>query len=418
MAITAAASNSVQLGYVAEVTFGTTPNSPTYQLIRFTGESINFSITNTKSNEIRSDRMTPDTVQTGATVGGSLNIELSYGSYDDMILAVLATTAWSTPPTSISHSASGNNLTIAVSGANNTITAASGTPFSTFTSLTNGEWIKVAGLTGTGNTGNKWMKLAATPTSTVLTVTSVSGGALSATTVSSGTQTFKVGAFVKNGATQKSFSFYKGLTDLANPTNFPQFVFAGCRINNWTLNFAVGSILTGTFEVMGLGATVSTTSAPTTSAPSTSGVMNAVGHVNQVYIDGVAATSTYFNKLDMTYSNNVRGQTAIGVLGNAGIALGSVTITGNIEVYFADTTMYDKYLAGTAFGLTFMVKDTNTTSDGNVYIIEFPRVKFTSSTVVASGLNQDVNMSGQWEALVDAGGTHMMKVHKIATGAT
>ena len=94
MALTAASSNGVELGYIAEVTFGTTPTTPTYQLVRYTGESLNFNITNTTSNEIRADRMTADTIQTSADVSGGVNIELSSGSYDTLLEAALCAVTW------------------------------------------------------------------------------------------------------------------------------------------------------------------------------------------------------------------------------------------------------------------------------------------------------------------------------------
>lgn len=412
MALTAASSNGVELGYIAEVTFGTTPTTPTYQLIRYTGESLNFNITNTTSNEIRADRMTADTIQTSADVSGGVNIELSYGSYDTLLEAALCSATWSTPASTISHNAATNNLTVAVAGSNFTITAASGTPFSTFVGVVLvGDYLKINGLTAP-NDGYKWVKVAAAPTNTVLTVTGVT---LTAGSTTTGTVTFKPSARIKNGTTQRSFTFFKGLSDLKNPTNYPQFTFPGCRINNLNLSFATGSILTGSLDVMGLSATVATTAAPTFTSASTSTVMNAVGNITNIFIDDVASTA-YFNKLDFNYTNAIRSQDAIGTLGHVGLALGKVGVTGNIDIYFSDTSLYAKYLAGTAFSLSFMVKDTNTTTDGNAYIITIPRVKFTSATVVASGSDADVNISAQWQALVDATGTYMVRIDKIATG--
>ena len=75
--------NRVQLKYIEETTWGTTPGTPTMTEIRMTSESLSYNIANIVSNEIRSDRQTTDLIQTGAEAAGGFNGELSYGSYDD-----------------------------------------------------------------------------------------------------------------------------------------------------------------------------------------------------------------------------------------------------------------------------------------------------------------------------------------------
>ena len=60
--------------------------------IRYTGESINFSIENTQTAEITPTRVETDLIQTGASGEGAFEYELSYGTYDDFIEAVLCGT--------------------------------------------------------------------------------------------------------------------------------------------------------------------------------------------------------------------------------------------------------------------------------------------------------------------------------------
>lgn len=85
-------SNRLQLAYVEEVTLGTTPaisGTTVARLARATGESLNFNIANAVSNEIRTDRMVPDLIQSSAQNAGDANFELSYpinrSFLDDMI---------------------------------------------------------------------------------------------------------------------------------------------------------------------------------------------------------------------------------------------------------------------------------------------------------------------------------------------
>ena len=87
--------SQTQLAYVEEVTPGVTPATPAFQVLRFTGESLNANITNVKSNEIRADRNVPDLIQVSASSGGAINVEISYGSFDDLLESALYS-AWST----------------------------------------------------------------------------------------------------------------------------------------------------------------------------------------------------------------------------------------------------------------------------------------------------------------------------------
>ena len=80
------------LRYVKEVTFGVTPATPALKPFRYTGESLNFGIENTKSSEITPTRVETDLVQTSASAAGDVNIELSYGSYTDLLEGLFCST--------------------------------------------------------------------------------------------------------------------------------------------------------------------------------------------------------------------------------------------------------------------------------------------------------------------------------------
>ena len=81
-------SNRVSLRYVKEVTPGVTPNAA-LQEVRMTGESFSGSRTSISSNEIRADRNISDLVTTAENASGSLEFELSPGSYDDFLAAAV-----------------------------------------------------------------------------------------------------------------------------------------------------------------------------------------------------------------------------------------------------------------------------------------------------------------------------------------
>lgn len=88
-------SSQTRLAYITEVTYGTTPASPVFKNQRFTSESLNANIENRVSNEIRADRNVTDLIQVGADGGGSVDFELSYGSFDDWLESLMFGT-WAT----------------------------------------------------------------------------------------------------------------------------------------------------------------------------------------------------------------------------------------------------------------------------------------------------------------------------------
>lgn len=62
---------------------------PALKQVRYTGESLNFNIENTKTAELTPDRVETDLIQTGASAAGDINVELSFDSFHDFIEAVL-----------------------------------------------------------------------------------------------------------------------------------------------------------------------------------------------------------------------------------------------------------------------------------------------------------------------------------------
>ena len=76
----------------ATLTGGVNTSNTAWETMRFNSESLNFNIENTQSEELRPDRTESDLIQTGASSAGDVNIELSYGSFDDMLEALLCGT--------------------------------------------------------------------------------------------------------------------------------------------------------------------------------------------------------------------------------------------------------------------------------------------------------------------------------------
>lgn len=83
--------NSVdtQIAAVRETEWGVTPTSPVFRKLRITGESLSAGLTTVASQELRPDRNVTDLALVAASAAGGINLEFSYGTFDDLIEAVL-----------------------------------------------------------------------------------------------------------------------------------------------------------------------------------------------------------------------------------------------------------------------------------------------------------------------------------------
>ncbi|WP_020187794.1 phage tail tube protein [Methylopila sp. 73B] len=88
--------SGTRVAYVAEATYGVTPATPSFKTFRTTRASgLSTRKTTAVSDEIRADRNVVDEAQLGQDASGDYPVELSYGSFDDFLEALLMG-AWTT----------------------------------------------------------------------------------------------------------------------------------------------------------------------------------------------------------------------------------------------------------------------------------------------------------------------------------
>lgn len=77
---------------IAEATYGVTPNTPAFDTIRHTGATLGITKGSFVSEELRPDRQISDMRHGTKQTGGEIQFELSYGSFDKFLEAVLCGT--------------------------------------------------------------------------------------------------------------------------------------------------------------------------------------------------------------------------------------------------------------------------------------------------------------------------------------
>jgi len=358
--------NSMSLAYAKEGAgnFGVAPGG-TYQKLRFTGESLKQTTGTVTSQEIVEDGQVSDVIRNALSADGDINVELSYGTFDDFFDAFLMAGGWSTIQT-----ASGTD--ISVGEADDSFNQTGG-----FTNFVANQWIHVSGFTGTGSEIANGFHKIATKTNDKITVYT------DLTTDDPGGEsvTIKMMEQVVDGtATMETFHFEKEFTDLSN-----EFILdRGMALDGIALTVSVDQIVTGTFSFIGKDE-ISATATDSTSkdAVTTTQVMNAIDHVISV----LEANADYgITGFTIQGRNNLRARLQVATLGAISIGRGTRNMTGTVTAYFTVKTKMDKYRNFTATSIAIVFQD----DAGNGYVMDFPRIKFTSGQQVATGINTDI----------------------------
>lgn len=213
---------------------------------------------------------------------------------------------------------------------------------------------------------------------------------------------------MKNGVDLLSWTIQKHFQDLA-VAKFQNFT--GCRVGSMSLNCAVGAIVTGAFGFMGLGASMADTqiAGATIQNPGDGNVpFTAAVGVGNISKDGAPMVAG-LRTLNMALNNSLRGQEVLGSLQLAGIALGRLDLSGDVELYFENGTEYQAFLDADDFALSYTLE-----SDiGDQYVFTFPRVKYEDGEILSGGLDQDLIVKGKWRALHDTATSCMVQIDKI-----
>jgi len=382
---TLASTSRAQLRRIVESVFGTTPVSGNPKNVRMTGESLGYQIGTERSKEIRSDRQVTDLIQTSAQANGGVNFELSYNEYDDLMESVLQGTwaAYGTAGVGTTFTGTFTATTI--------VPTVNPSGSSAFTNLAKGQWFRLLAPSHANDGLILKVSESVTPTAALITLDAATPLATGTSIAGCAIQTSRL----TNGTTQRSWTLEREFGDIS------QFMaFKGMVASKMSLNMASGAIVAGSFDFMGKNSTrAASTQLPGTAVASlTYDVANAVTGVGQIMEGTTLLTGTFIKSMNFSVDNKLRIQDAIGTLGAAGIGSGSAEITGTIEVYLADGTMYDKFVNNTTTKLSVRVVD----GSGNGYVFSFPKVKFSDAKVNAGAIDQDAMISMPFTALMDA----------------
>jgi hypothetical protein len=355
------AANRVRLAYAEESVFDVSPASPTMQNLRYTSESLKQTTQTQTSNEIRDDRQIAGIIRNGINTDGSINIEMSYGSFDGLLKGVMYSAGWSSPvsvtaATTVSFVASDNSINDSGNG---------------FGSFVANQWVRV-----TGSTNNNGFYKILTKANGKLTVS----GKIIVDESAGASISVIMGGQLVNGLNCTSYVIEKTFQDLVDTYA----VYNGQIANQLNLNVAVNSIMTGSFGFVGTreSSTTAALGGSYTSASTTDVISSTDG------IAGFIENGALFPVREFSFSasNNARQQMNLGSLQAIGVGDGTISITGSLRAFFRTAALYNKYLSFSDTSLAIAMWD----SSRNGYVVEFPSVKLTDGSRLSSGINTDI----------------------------
>lgn len=354
-----------QVTYKAEVTYGLKPAAASAQALRRVTSDLSLTKDTYQSAEIRTDQQVQDMRHGVRRVAGTLNGELSPGTYKDFIAAALRKDFASVAAlTALS-------VTIAGSGPTWTVTRAAG-DFLTG-GIKKGDVVRLS--VGTLNAANiNKNLLVSNVTATVLTVRPLNGVALvaegpiaSTTCTVAGKKTFAP----TTGHTNQSFSIEHWFSDVAQSE-----VHTGCQPSSIDLQLPPTGL--ATIGIGFVGKDIETATAQYFTSPTAATTTGLTAAVNGlVLINGTAVA--VLTGLTLQIQSARSGDPVVGSNSIPTQFPGRITVSGQATAYFEDATLRDAFLNETEMELVVVLASDNTAASKFVGFT-MPRCKLGGSS--------------------------------------
>lgn len=343
--------------------WGVLPGATGGNVLRRVTANFNLEKETYQSGEIRTDYQIADMRHGVRSVTGSLNAELSPGSYADFFAAAVAKAfAAKTTLTAVSVT-----TTVVAGGTGNIIRAT-------------GSWITDGVKVG------DVIRLSATANSAKnLLVTSVVALSLGVKTLNS-TELVAVGTAA---ATDVSFPGKKTMAPLTGHTDdsftFEEFysdigqseVFTGNKVNTAALSIPSTGLVTADFGFMGKDLAQTGTAAYFT-APTAQGTTGIFAAVNGVLVvNGVAVAVV--TDASININRNMQNATVVGSNSIAEMFEGRIAVDGSFSAYFQDASFRDMFKDETEASLVIVLTTSNANTSDFVSVT-LPRIKVNSNT--------------------------------------
>lgn len=361
------------ISVVEEINYGETPSS-LLQIIDFSSESLKKDVNTLEDDSIDSGEQTVNAKQAGVGASGDINMNMKMDN-DDIFMEGLMKEEFSV-----------QNITldgISAVASTNTLEMATG-DFTSILSL--GQFIKPAGFSQ--NNFNRPVKIIEIAP---LSIKLVGIDLVDETPVN---VTFK-GKTIKNGTTLKSFSIEKKFKDKNGSDVF--FAYKGACINSLSLAMPTEDKITETFNVLAKDEESPDVSIGTGYNQSVAGnMLDSANNLVYVLMGNSEIVPASISNLNI--ENNLRMQKGVGSKYLQGVGKGKQKISGTMELYFDDKTIYEKFKNNSEDSLDIVIQE----EDGSKWIVfSLPNIKYTEYPVNLSGTEDDIVSNVSFTAIKD-----------------
>lgn len=368
---------------VAESAYGTTPATPAFDIIRHTGTTLGLSKESLQSEELRDDRQIADFRHGAYQVGGDINIELSYGSFDKLLEAVLCGT-WA-PRASVTAT------TISAAAADNSFND-SGLGFVAAGFLV-GDEVVVSGFTG-DVANNLASGVVTVLTAGKMTIGGADGDVIVDDAAGESVTIATVEGRLKAGTTRRSFTVERFFGDILT-VDKPYHRFTGVEFNTMSLAINANAMITGSFGVLGQNMATDTAivaGATYNPATTTSPLDSFTGTLQE---NGTPIA--VITEIQLNAENGLEARFVVGSKQSIRPSIGRSNVSGQVTAYFENSTLLDKFINETESSIVFELPD----GAGNQYTVTLPRIKYTGGQPDVDG-EGPITLSMPFQALLDA----------------
>lgn len=349
--------------YKLESSWGVLAGAASGKTLRRVTASFNLMKDFYESNEIRVDRQVADYRGGIRSAEGSLNGELSVGSYSDFMQSILGRNF------TVVTLGAAVNCTVTVAGSVYTIIRASGSW--TASGARVGQIVHFSGLTAVADNSRNF--LVAALTATDMRIVALNGVAPAAQAVASSVTATVPGktTYVPLTAhTDDSYTFEEWYSDIAQSE-----VYTGVKVNSLAVQLPATGLATVDFGFVGKDLTQKGATQYFTS-PTAQGTTGVLAAVNGVMLVGGAPVALV-TSADISIERATENASAVGSNSIAEIFTGRIRASGNLSVYFQDAQFRDYFDAETPVSIVFTMTQ-DSTAASNAISFTLPKVKLGS----------------------------------------
>jgi hypothetical protein len=360
---------NVQLNYKVESTFNTLPGGTGGKAFRTTGGGLNLTKTTFASQELRKDGLQIMGRHGSRSVAGTLNGELSLGTYDDFFQAVMRDT-WDSPLTVT------NATMTSITTTTSTIVASGGSWIAQ--GLRVGDVIRLTNhSTSANNNRNLTITGLTASTITVAETLTLDSNPDSSFTV---TRPKKLTRLADTGYTDRTFTIEEYSADI----DYSE-VYTGCTVNTMRIQLQPNGMVAVSFGIVGADAAAyASGSSPYFTTPTLTTSLPMVAVDAKLYKGGVAVAD--LTAFELTIALNAGGVPVIGSYVTPAMFTNTMAVTGSVSAVRKDLQNLTDFINETTFSLGAVLIE-NESEPKDFFSLFLPSVKFADVNKSELGAN-------------------------------